>query len=376
MNLNNFKRQQVGFSLVELMVGLVIGLFATLAVMQTFSVFEGQKRSTSGTADAQTNGSIALMQLRRSIETSGYGLPMPNADFDKNILRCTSGVDIYPVLIEQGTGDNGSDKIIVRYSTGGAGAVPIEILDATYPTASPGMLVSNNLGCGSDLEMSNVTYKARYKVTGDAATKDNAINKVMVMSGNVCGFADIAEQPTNDTFGDEHSYIRIDAAPAALGPLKDLITGPPELKPTLACMGGWGSYTYEVKNNELLLNGDPIISGVVDMQAQYGVSNSPGENTVPPAGWVEPAGAWAAPVAPARNRIKAVRVALVLQNGLRESENVTAAGSTDLIAWQDENGAGTAMNVSFVPDWRNYRYRTFSTTVPLRNVLWSWEAVK
>lgn len=364
MSVKNFNVRQRGFSLVELLVGLVIGLFATLAVMQTFSVFEGQKRSTSGTADAQTNGSIALMQLRRSIETAGYGLPMPNADFQNNILRCTSNVAVYPAQIEQGTGDNGSDKIILRYSTGGAGAVPIDIVNPTA-SATEGMEVSNNIGCGSDLEMSATTYKAKYKVPLDDATKNNPANTVMIIRGNQCGFAEIAKQPTNDTGVDKKSYIKIVSAPFTLAN-----------NDKLACMGGWASYTYEVRNNQLWLNNDPIISGVVDMQAQYGVSNTPGENTVPAAGWVEPTGAWAAPAAPARNRIKAVRVALVLQNGLKEKVNVTAAGSEDLLAWRDANGVGTAMNVSFLPDWRNYRYRTFSTTVPLRNVLWSWEAVK
>ncbi len=362
MTVNNisFKRQQTGFSLVELMVGLVIGLLATLAVMQTFSVFEGQKRSTSGTADAQTNGSIALMQLRRSIETAGYGLPMPNADFVNNILRCTSNVAIYPAEIEQGTGENGSDKLILRYSTGGAGAVPITIINSSNSGAN-GMVVSNNIGCGSDLEMSNVTYKAKYKVTGDDATKDNPVNKVMVISGNTCGFADVAQQPFNDVSAiDKPSYIKISS---------------PELAPKdtdmLACMGGWGSYTYEVKNNELLLNGDPIVSGVVSMQAQYGVSNVPGDNQVPATGWVEPDNSWA--VAPKRNRIKAIRVALVLRNGLKEKTKVTTAAPT---AWSDNGTKTVGIDVSFLPEWENYRYRVFSTTVPLRNVLWSWEAVK
>ncbi|MFT7228256.1 MAG: type IV pilus assembly protein PilW [Methylophilaceae bacterium] len=368
-----FNRQQTGFSLIELLVGLVIGLFATLAVMQTFSVFEGQKRSTSGTADAQTNGAIALMHLKRSLDTAGFGLPMPNADFDNNILRCTTpNMDIYPVEIEQGTGENGSDKVIVRYSTSGAGAVPINIVNPSNPTISPGMLVSNNIGCGSDLEMSNATYKAKYKVTGDAITNNNTVNQVMIISNDVCGFADIAQQPTNDTTGDENSYIRIDSVPAVLDPLS---VGDPNNLPKLACMGGWGSNTYEISNNELLLNGDPIVSGVVNMQAQYGTSNTPGDNEVLPAGWVEPDGTWAAPVAPVRNRIKAIRVALVLKNGLKEKSDVTPVAPK---AWMDTGTTTVDIDVSAADPlfWKRYRYRVVSTVVPLKNVLWSWEAVK
>lgn len=46
--------KQAGFSLIEVMVGLVVSLLVSLVIMQVFAVFEGQKRSTSGTADAQT----------------------------------------------------------------------------------------------------------------------------------------------------------------------------------------------------------------------------------------------------------------------------------------------------------------------------------
>ena len=79
---------QAGFSLVELMVGLVIGLLATLAIMQVFGAFEEQKRSTSGTADAQTNGSVALYNLQRDVRLAGFGLPL----FDKNNLSLKCAV--------------------------------------------------------------------------------------------------------------------------------------------------------------------------------------------------------------------------------------------------------------------------------------------
>ena len=45
----NQRFNQAGFSLVELMVGLVIGLLATLAIMQMMGTFDSQKRTTTGT---------------------------------------------------------------------------------------------------------------------------------------------------------------------------------------------------------------------------------------------------------------------------------------------------------------------------------------
>ena len=67
---------QSGFSLIELMVGLAIGLIATVVIMQTFSSFEGSKRSTTGIADAQTSGSIGLYMIQRELQFAGYGIPL------------------------------------------------------------------------------------------------------------------------------------------------------------------------------------------------------------------------------------------------------------------------------------------------------------
>lgn len=353
--------KQAGFSLVELMVGLVIGLLATLVIMQTFSAFEGQKRSTTGTADAQTNGTIALMHLQRHLQTAGYGLPMPNADFDTNVLRCTNLNNIFPVDIVDGASGNAGDSITVRYSTTAAGAVPIEILNPSNATATPGMVVTNNIGCGSDQEMSQAAYDAKYRDPSDS-TDSNAPNNVMIYRGNTCAIAEVAEQPTN---AGSISSIRLASAPAAISPLG--------VGDKLACMGNYLGYVIDVQNNELRVDGDPIVSEVVSMQAQYGISNSAGNNQV--TSWVDPVGTWAAPSVAERNRIKAIRVALVLRNGLREKTQVTTA-APQVALWTTGGSSNMAMSVAHLPDWQNYRYRTFGTTVPLRNIIWSREAVE
>ena len=88
-------QMQAGFGLVEIMVGLVIGLLTTLVIMQIFTSFEGQKRTTSGSADAQTNGAVALYSISRDVQMAGYGLlpvlgtplncnPQPMIDHDND----------------------------------------------------------------------------------------------------------------------------------------------------------------------------------------------------------------------------------------------------------------------------------------------------
>ena len=49
-----------GFSLVEIMVALVIGMLGIIVMMQVFAMFEAQKRTTTGGDDAISSGSIAF----------------------------------------------------------------------------------------------------------------------------------------------------------------------------------------------------------------------------------------------------------------------------------------------------------------------------
>ena len=70
-----------GFSLVELMVALVIGLAATIVIMQMFAVSESRKRASTSGADAQTNAAVTLYQLERDFRQAGYGLAPNTQDF-------------------------------------------------------------------------------------------------------------------------------------------------------------------------------------------------------------------------------------------------------------------------------------------------------
>ncbi len=63
---------QQGFTLVEIMVAMVIGMLSIIIMMQMFSQFEGQKRTTTGGDDAQNAGSIALYGIQQNIQQAGY----------------------------------------------------------------------------------------------------------------------------------------------------------------------------------------------------------------------------------------------------------------------------------------------------------------
>ncbi len=64
---------QAGFSLVELMVGLTVGLIVILVVTQTLAIFEGQKRTTASGADAQQSGLLGLFSIEQDVRMAGAG---------------------------------------------------------------------------------------------------------------------------------------------------------------------------------------------------------------------------------------------------------------------------------------------------------------
>ena len=70
MNRTSFR--QSGFTLVEILIGMLIGVIGIVVIMQTFAVSEGYKRTATSGTDAQVNGGIATYLMERELrETAG-----------------------------------------------------------------------------------------------------------------------------------------------------------------------------------------------------------------------------------------------------------------------------------------------------------------
>ena len=67
-------RRHAGFTLIELMVGVVLGMLTVVIIANVFATAEGQKRTTTSGSDAQVAGSLALHALQRDVRMAGYGL--------------------------------------------------------------------------------------------------------------------------------------------------------------------------------------------------------------------------------------------------------------------------------------------------------------
>ncbi len=366
---------QAGFTLVEIMVGLVIGMLATLIVMQVFTVFEAQKRTTTGAGDAQTNGNIALYTVARDLKQAGFALMPTSLPTVNSPLKCANLIvdgaadasvpnRVFPIAITNGVavaGVSASDTVRISYGDSDTGGNPLTIVK---------MGPSANLPTANDAE------------TGDSFGC-TAGSRTLVLSQDGLSCSLSTASAVTAASGVIPGYITLTDPSVAAGGAN------------VSCLGNWSEITYAVNDGNLERNGEPVLEGIVNLQAQYGISaagkikTDPDFNTV--VAWVDPdaASGFDAPSVADRIRIKAVRIAVIARNARKETKNpatglcdTTASctalndpAATGLCAW-----AGTASSPAPAvdlsasdPDWACYRYRVFETVIPLRNVIWSKE---
>ena len=354
------EKLSAGFSLVEIMVGMVIGLLGMIVVMQMFSVYEGQRRTTTGGDDAQNNGAIALYGLQRDIRQAGYGVNQVSL-FNCNTTISGVTVPLAPVTINPATaiipaGDLNTDRLLVFY--GNTNGIP------------EGNLINSQAG--------NV-----YSVQMPASFQ---LNDIVIAAPTTCGATNLV-------------IDRIAAAPA-------LTTV------TVASIGATGSnlynlgqapqvLAYAIRNGNLTVCdylakncGDatktndptfwlPIATDIVSMKMQYGrdtlsivrtqaqidaIVNATTPPTPRPSYIVDTYDQTTPTAKCGWTRIPAVRLALVARNVNPDKSTSGAAPAWAGSATAPINLTATAVAPNFT--WQNYRYKVFQTTISIRNVAW------
>jgi type IV pilus assembly protein PilW len=371
------KNEQNGFSLIELMIGMVIGLIAALVITNVFSKFEQQKRGATGSSDAQTNGAIALYNIQRDMESAGWALPTfgedlspflcplsnvaaNNTEINHDNVAGTPNIGLSPVVISNGTGTNSSDIISIRYGNTMKSGGTVKV---TGPGANV-LRVNNNIGCAVG-DVALVMRDANPAPQFCQLTRVTALSAAAVMPVTIT--LDAINAPAASNTGDE-----------------------------VACLGAWNEHQYAIGGAGTMLNqltrtgalnaavpaipnAAPvaIVPDIVSMQAQYGITANLVTNQV--TNWVDATGGvWGPTITQAnRNRIKAIRIAVVARSGSREPVAVSqictgaAANLARVCIWNN----ATDVDLTGLTDWANYRYRVYETVVPLRNVMWSRKVI-
>lgn len=374
------KHSQHGFSLVEIMVGVTIGLLGVLIIMQVSSVFEGQKRTTTGGADAQTAGTIAFYSLERDLRRAGYGLTEPSV-IGCNIKRYYDGapapdVRLTPVVITNGA-DGKPDTIHIFASGKGNWSVPNRLI-IEHPATAVEASLNTKLGIRiDDLLIAYVPGQddcTMFQVTGPLDAKNNLKTDDLKVEH---------KRGTREGEGIWNPDNPADIFPVMGYPVGTLVFN----------MGAMVDHTYTIDAGSNLILTDAtganvIASDVVSMQAEYGFDTRAGVQ-------VEPrVDTWSATMIDANGngttlndsgdvaRIVAVRMAMVVRSSLKEKPN--AAGTCD-ITIAEAVGSRAANAPTWVagtidvskhpngeanPDWQCYRYKTFENIIPMRNLMW------
>lgn len=365
-----------GFSLIEVMVGLVIGMLGILVIMQTFSVSEARKRTANSGTDAQISGVSALLAIERDVRMGGFGYTAApgtgtNPAYGCNVQAYNANATpssftfrLVPVLITNGSA-GGSDTLTVTYGTNNSLNAPISF---TTPSASS---ATYNVNTPND----RLGFAVGDLVLGTQPNLPCALGQISNIPGNSSQLNHSPSNafPYNKPGGLGVNYTGTSALLFNLGTpivnqylrvgnnlaVSDLKLGP----------GGGAANTTTLADN------------IINIQAQYGVDTN-GDGSIDR--WVEPTGAWAndpsvpTPSATDVVRIKAVRIALVARSSLLEKDDVTgtcinnAGTNQGPCAWQDTAAAPAPLiDLSADPNWRRYRYKVFQTIIPIRNAIWS-----
>lgn len=370
-----------GFSLVELMVAMVISLLTLLIMVQSTTLFESQKRSTTGSADSEENGSIALNLLESDIRQGGFGLVTSNG------LACAGYINgsvasgsILPVQITS-PGGAASDKVIVMYSNSAAGGIPAGLVE---PASAPPAVVLKvqapataafNVG---DILMISLPDGSTQCTMVQLTAVDKAPDSVLLTVGPYPPTGVLA-YPAGVTY---------DISPQAY----------------VANMGSLTNNQYQIMCNSLVVsnpvtraaapsctnnpaafsNASAISDNIVLLRAQYGIAPV-GSQTVNC--WVNATALgntcdtanWAAPTPANIARIKAVRLAIVSRSYQPDRSytepnctNVSGGANKGPCLWADTvANPAPVIDLSGTTGWQRYRYKVYSTIIPLRNVIWA-----
>lgn len=344
-----FRKSQLGLTLVELMVAMVIGLITTLVITQISASSEARRRATGGISGAQSTGNTALYMLERDLRLAGYGFG--NADLmgcSVNAIDTTrsSGTQSFsfafqPMLITVNA--SGSDSI--RVLSGSSSLVVAKLVYTTSTTTTKKLTNRAGLLRGDLIvvtEAGSPNKCALFEVTDNTNADLLTLSHATGSYTNETGAAATARYNPTASFG----------LTFAAGSIYDL-----------GAQARLNDYSVNSIGQLILadvLRGTSTVlaEGVVRLKAQYW-DGTAWTTTAPttPAGW---------------SAVSAIRLGILVRS--TDYSKTTVTGTAP--AWgggsftMTDLGGASDTNPDSDRNWRRYRYRVYETKVPLKNILW------
>jgi type IV pilus assembly protein PilW len=397
-------RRQAGVSLVEVMVGLAVGLVASLVVLKSFSASDSFRRNLGGTADVTQAAAIVGSRLEVLLQEAGASfvqgrnvwgcrlmvsrantavLPA-GAAFPEPFAAFPQTVRVLPVGIKDG-GDSGSDLIVVM-----AGGSPSANRDMAYASDAKGTFMSfkNTNGFGlknaaqsvDDLFLSvpmAVDQPGDCQIVQAASDFSNgAVVSDPSLGLKVVPAAAAVVAPAS------YTVVTLNAAASSYGLLSSTANSPSafhlgrEANPVFSLLGINANGEF-VEYDLLKRRGVQAFGeNVVLLKARYGLDNGANgglanDNIIDE--WVSPATAgWdagslmdgKAATQQKIDQIKAIRIGVVLRSSRAGSAD---AKTTQLVLFKDL-GDDKKVTRDLTGADQFYVYQVFDWVVPLRNM--------
>jgi type IV pilus assembly protein PilW len=353
------RSRQRGFGIVEIMVGVLIGMLVILAVYNVLASAEGYRRTTMAAADTQVSGLLTEFLLTRDISNGGSSI----ASAQKELTQCAdAALRPIPVLITDG-GPDVSDSFVV-FSGGPSRIVHAVNLLTSAPAGTNSLKVKSPTGfdpafctaaspCLLLLMQGANCQLLRATSAPDGVTVGNMI---LTTIGNLAQSYDSSGKVMNLGQNGTAQRTRYDVASNVLRS-QDLLTlpGPNPV--------------------------NPVASNVLLMKVQYGVDTSGTlDGTVDC--WTSAAAGSPCIGGDYRDtavqnftqqqlqRIVAIRVGIVVQSDEFAGKEITSDQTVHLFNCSLDTDADCQGRISVTLP-KNWRYRTYETVIPLRNAVWN-----
>jgi type IV pilus assembly protein PilW len=367
-------RRQHGLSLIEILVGVAIGIIGVLAIFQTVAVWSKHTQVTSAGGDAQVAGTLALFSIERDLKQAGHGFgtalaPVMGCDVQASGPVATRAFNfpLTPVSINPGAAGE-PDEISVLY---GNSSFFVDTATFSFSTPTTKKLARRNGFKPGDL--------AVIAGNGSASAASATCQLVEITADtNVDGLTvDHATGTYTSYYSAASGVNRFNTALGtgttfSAGSIYDI--GPQPVRNTWKILNG-----RSLVRSELIQNAPEteIAEGVVNLKAQYGIDADANHQIS--------AAEWSASAPTDWTNVFAIRIAVLVRSRQFERNGDPSASAPVAVTASAPTWAGGAFAMRNVdgttdtfgpgiPDpnnWRYYRYRVYERVIPFRNRLWN-----
>lgn len=386
-------RRGGGFSMVELLVSVVIGLLALMFATRLVLSSEQSRQASLGGSDAMQNGMLALFSISNDAGQAGWGLNDPLIAGCNTVFNDTSGFTLATAQRGAATVRPLAAAVI---QSNGANPDQLSLYSGSSMSGTGVLRLTKDYAGESEVVIERVPY---------GFALDDVILAVPLTAGAAnCALAQVALNPTLQAGPPSVQKLSIASNTGrrfnAAGGLGVNYTNGQAALFNLGQASKLSFHTWSVASGYLQLRAadlagaslapSTVAGNIVSLKAQYGFDMRAGAAFTPTAGMQ--VDRWSATMLDADGngvigsaadyqRVAALRVAVVARSKNPEKPNaagVCGATSVEPIVFAKAEPFGVTpapvqVHVGVAGDtvdWTCYRYRVFETIVPIRNAGW------